>query len=344
MASNKNQHFVPRCYLKAFSCEGAGLAIDLFNLDRRKAIPKAPVKGQCSRAYFYGEDGVIEKWLQGIEGDYATALKAIRTVGYRLTEEHRDLLLGFFLVQYLRTEAASKRAVEMAAEIEEGAFDPLTIRDAVQMSMRNLVAVWESVRDLKACLVRNRTKVSFVTSDDPAVLTNRWHIQQHPEPLLGAGLASAGAILILPLTPEVLFLAYDGDVYAIDQKAGWAEVTRADDAAAFNQHQYLNCMANIYFADWADRDAVRGAHEVVADRRLKASHEIKYAVLDHVEGGTQVYREISHAESKAHERVLLHSKHLTAKPSSWPRLVRWRIGGVIFSDGGGGGRIGSGSM
>jgi len=171
------------------------------------------------------------------------------------------------------------------------------------------------------------------------VLTNRWHVQQHPEPLLGAGLVSAGAILILPLTPEILFLAYDADVYAIDQADGWAQVLRADDAAAFNQHQYLNALANIYFADWESRDAVRDAQKAVRDRRLISRHELNYAVFDHVEDGAQVYRGISRAEAKEHERVMVHTKYLTAKPSAWPRQVRWRMGGVIFSDGSGGGPV-----
>lgn len=43
VATNKNQHFVPRCYLKAFTQGGENLAINLLNLDRQRTIPAAPV-------------------------------------------------------------------------------------------------------------------------------------------------------------------------------------------------------------------------------------------------------------------------------------------------------------
>jgi hypothetical protein len=55
MASNKNQHFVPRCYLRAFTCNGENRMINLFNIDRRVCIEGAPVKHQCSGAISMGK-------------------------------------------------------------------------------------------------------------------------------------------------------------------------------------------------------------------------------------------------------------------------------------------------
>ena len=55
MASNKNQHFVPRCYLREFTHKSENKAITVYNIDRKKCIPKAPVKNQCSKDYFYGK-------------------------------------------------------------------------------------------------------------------------------------------------------------------------------------------------------------------------------------------------------------------------------------------------
>jgi hypothetical protein len=102
MASNKNQHFVPRCYLRAFSSDGGGLVINLLNLDRHRTIPNAPLKGQCSRSYFYGEDLRLEKALQTFEGPYATMLTDITQPDYQLTAAHRQQLGGaahrFFLI------------------------------------------------------------------------------------------------------------------------------------------------------------------------------------------------------------------------------------------------------
>src|SRR6185312_2249221 len=74
VASNKNQHFVPRCYLKPFTLNGEGLAISLLNVDQHRLVLTAPVKHQCSGDYFYGKDLQIEKALQHIEGLYANSL------------------------------------------------------------------------------------------------------------------------------------------------------------------------------------------------------------------------------------------------------------------------------
>ena len=118
MASNKNQHFVPRCYLASFSHEGASKAINLFNLDRSKAVRDAPVKGQCSGDYFYGEDLVLERAMQRFEGQYASRLRAILAPGYRLVADDEVMLRRFWLLQYLRTEAASLRFVKISDHIE----------------------------------------------------------------------------------------------------------------------------------------------------------------------------------------------------------------------------------
>ena len=74
MATNKNQHFVPRCYLKTFTNNGENRAINLLNLDRQRAIPAAPVKNQCSGDYFYGQDNLLETAIRAVEGGYGDAI------------------------------------------------------------------------------------------------------------------------------------------------------------------------------------------------------------------------------------------------------------------------------
>jgi len=95
MASNKNQHFVPRCYLRPFTHDGADSAINLYNIDRQKFIEMASVKHQCSGDYFYGSDPLLENAIQSTEGAYGTALREILKPDYKLTDEHRKLLKLF---------------------------------------------------------------------------------------------------------------------------------------------------------------------------------------------------------------------------------------------------------
>lgn len=69
MPSKKNQHFVPRFYLKNFSNDKKKNFIGLFNIDSEVHIENAKLKTQASRDYFYGKDGKVED-LFGIINDF----------------------------------------------------------------------------------------------------------------------------------------------------------------------------------------------------------------------------------------------------------------------------------
>lgn len=344
MASNKNQHFVPRCYLRPFTVDGADAAINLYNIDRRKLIRMAPVKSQCSGDYFYGKDDQLEKAIQRLEGEYAAGLRAIFEPGYRLTQKHRHLLKLFWLLQHLRTEAASRRAVEMneglrkMAGVQDDTFR-LEIREAVQIAMRAFSEEMGIVSDLKVCLVRNKTPVPFVTSDDPAILTNRWYIQSPKARGMSFGIGSAGVVLVLPLSPKVLCLGYDGDVYSIPHKNGWVDIRQQSEAEALNQHQFLNCIANIFVKDANHAQLVHNSFVKAAPLRPAQSHRIHYAVRDRVEGGYTRYVVVDPACAKDHEEAMIHTQAAHPIPSSWPHLLAWRDKGAVFSNGTGVGYV-----
>ena len=342
MASNKNQHFVPRCYLRAFSQGGAGVVINLFNLDRRRSIPCAPMKGQCSKNYFYGEDLRIEKALQRIEGSYALMLAEIVQPAYRLTDNHRQQLKNFWCLQHLRTEAVSKRAVAASSDmlndidLQDESYR-LTMRESVEMSIGMVPEVARGINDLKLCLVRNLTKVPFVTSDDPAISANRWYQQDVRTRDTAPGLGSAGVLLFLPLTPTILCLLYDGSVYSVQQRDGWATVDNADDIVAFNEHQYLAAFSNVYFENWNEHHDISDAFALVADRRPAARYRFHYAVFDHATAGIETFREVSAAEAREHERSIVHQETVYPVPGSWPRLIRFRPDGRVWFNGSGAG-------
>jgi hypothetical protein len=340
MATNKNQHFVPRCYLRPFTRDSAGLAISLFNIDRMRFVEQAPAKHQCSGDYFYGEDAALEKALQATEGSYAAVVRDILTPGFTLTDAHRDVLRRFWLLQYMRTEAASRRAVGMAAEARvliggEGSAFGLNIHQTVLIAMRTFVEVIRMVDDLRVCLLRNLTEVPFVTSDDPAVLANRWYQEDARTRERSFGLQSAGALILLPLSPEVLCLGYDNDVYSVSDGGGWVAVRHPKHAEALNQHQFLNCQANIYVGDPAHATMVRDAYDRVAHLRPKARHRIHYAVRDSEERGSIRYRVVDPSvEGNRHQEALLATETVRGRPSAWPpQLQRRRRDGVVFTNG-----------
>ena len=131
MPALKNQHFVPRCHLRPFTLDGEGLAINLFNFARRRAVPNAPVKNQCSADYFYGKDLHYEKNMQVIEGLYSAAISRISVPGYALTSGDREVFRAFWVLQHLRTEAASRAFAAMSDEIVDTTGAPEEFRTSI---------------------------------------------------------------------------------------------------------------------------------------------------------------------------------------------------------------------
>jgi hypothetical protein len=343
MASNKNQHFVPRCYLKPFTLNGEGLAISLLNADQRRFVLRAPVKHQCSGDYFYGKDLQLEKALQGIEGLYANSLTRLLGDRYVLTDDDRELLRSFWLLQYLRTDAASRRTAEMANGVADVAHAPeefrMAIREAIRIAMSLYIEMLDDVSDLKVCLVRNRTDLPFVVSDDPAVMTNRWHLHDHQSRGRSIGIGKAGALFFLPISPKVLCVIYDGDVYSFDHKGGWAEIKRIEDVRAFNEHQFLNCRANVYYADWPGRECLLEELDRISQYKPKSRYRLHTAVFDREEDGHKRYKVVSPEEALRVGDALIHSEAISAVPSAWPSLIGWRRSGAVYSDGTGRGFV-----
>lgn len=344
MTTNKNQHFVPRCYLKAFTHNGENLSINLLNLDRQRAISAAPVKNQCSGDYFYGQDDVLESAIRIVEGSYAAAVARIHTPRYELTDSDKAVLRTFMLFQHMRTEAASRRSVEVFAGMESSIGTPLpglklTVKEAVQMAMRVFAEELHLFDDLKVCLMRNKTQRPFVTSDDPAVVANRWYKEDRRGLHKSPGLMSCGTTVFLPLSPRILCVAYDGNVHSVPHENGWTEVRNDLDVAAYNEQQFLNAWANVYFRDWNDHAWVSSSYRATMGRRLNCRHRVNYAVLDRSDGSHKRYRVVARSDAEVHEEAIIHTESLSPTPSRWPNQVRWRPKGFVLTNGTGAGYI-----
>ncbi|MGF6095687.1 DUF4238 domain-containing protein [Pseudomonas sp. 18175] len=338
MASNKNQHFVPRCYLRPFTVNGENSAINLYNLDRHRLIIGAPVKNQCSRDYFYGQDDSLESAIQAVEGAYAAVLRDVLTPGCRLNEGHSEVLRIFWMLQYLRTEAASKRAVEMSDDafgtmLPDSSF-AFGIKEAVQAAMGTFASSMNITSDLKVCLVKNATDVPFVTSDDPAILTNRWYHNDEKSRHRSFGMRSSGALLLLPLSPKIYCLCYDSDIYNIASDAGWLTVRKPSDIEILNQFQLLHCRANIFLEGTAYANAL---HEFVVKFekcRPAERHVVNFAVFDGEQTDTHKrYRVVSKEEFKNYEDGIMHSQVVHPRPTAWPSFLLRKNKAVAFSNG-----------
>jgi hypothetical protein len=346
MASHKNQHFVPRCHLRPFSLSAEGVAINVFNIDRCSGIRNAAVKGQCAGSYFYGHDLRLEKLLQKSEGLYANTLGNINERSYRLTENDKFVLRHFCYLQHCRTEAMAQQAALYMSELADLASNGdvpaewrTTMRDAVLIGMHAFADTMDVIHDLKVCLIRNRTCKEFITSDNPAILTNRWYIQNPKAVGLSAGAGNAGALFFLPLTPQVMCVVYDGGVYSMPNEGGWITADNISDIDAFNQHQFLNCLANVYFSDWGSLPDIEDAFERAVPDRPPERHKVITAVLDREDTWGKRFRVVPRNELTRAGEALFHVKFITPRPSHWPSILKWRSSSRIYSNGTGTGFV-----
>lgn len=338
MASNKNQHFVPKCYLRPFTLDGEGAAINVYNLDRKKIIPNAPVKNQCSSDYFYGQDEQLEKATQSLEQAYAAVLRETLKPGCKLTQGQKEILQIFWLFQHLRTEGAGRRAAKMFNDMIDpvnaaGAFS-LNIKEAVQSAMHVFAECMHSVSDLKICLLKNSTNVPFVTSDDPAVLTNRWQLEDKRTRGGSLGLRDAGAIILLPLSPRLYCIGYDADVYRIPSDDGSLMVRQVSDVESLNEFQLLNCRANLFLKDLNYADELHKFVRELCHRRSAERHRINFAVFDGVAVGThKKYQVVPKSEFIKHNDGIMHAETIYTSPTKWPSFLLRRNKSCAYYNG-----------
>jgi hypothetical protein len=345
MADYKRQHYVPRCHFKPFSVDGNGDAVNLFNFNRKKAVRCAPVKGQCARDYMYGEDLILEKAFQRIEGAYARVLRTIAATPRALVQGDIEILRLFAAIQHFRTDSAIRRTHEMSLGMESAMFErrPQSWvdhrpnipddREIMHMTMRAGIQSCRVFNDLEACLVINRTKDDFITSDDPAIFTSRYYFQKIGHG--NFGLASAGAMLMLPLSAKHLILFYDGNVYMIPTKQGECVcVDKTADVFFFNELQYLKASKNVYFANFSDARRVQQEFSQVEPNRPERWFTISTFVQDeHAPPDSERYRRVADDEQLESRTALVAVSARYPRPSRWYSGLRFRSKPRAYSNG-----------
>ena len=109
MQDKKDQHYVPRFYLKNFSKNKKSLG--MLRKSGFRVVEHASIKQVAYRDYMYGRDGVIEEWLSKCEGKWS------QMVRYLLVEDDTEctepleyylLLLHFVQISLVRTAKNSR--------------------------------------------------------------------------------------------------------------------------------------------------------------------------------------------------------------------------------------------
>ena len=340
MSSQKNQHYVPKAHLKPFSLNGEGKAINIFNINRHELFENAPTKSRCAGSFFYGDDKLLENLFGVIEGRYASYVREI--ADGKITDTAIDWMKLFVILQHTRTQFAvdKMRAFhEMGASIKFkgrtlGEEYPVDISHGAMVagSLENFLSMAPFVFDLKLCVLQNRTKFPFVTSDNPVVFTNRYHIQKRNDD--GFGIATSGALIFLPISPRQVICVYDGGLYKIDEHSLIANIKKPADVLAINEFQYLNAQQNFYFHDAADGE--RLAAEYSAVEGLRVAGMVKTIEMAEVAEakGFKKYRYVANsvsADSGRSKVVMFQSVH--RRPRKWPSILEIRSRITAYENG-----------
>ncbi|TWA24752.1 uncharacterized protein DUF4238 [Sinorhizobium medicae] len=346
MAENKLHHYVPKCHLRQFA---SGEAINLFNMASERLIRGAPIKGQCARNHFYGKDGGVERALQDIEGAYATTVAKAVASPADISLDDLAVLREFTLLQTFRTYGHVEKIMALAekqyADLKAAGAGKKTpprwlasVEEAVIMSIGHFLETRDYIADLELCLIVNESRLSFVTSDDPAILTNRYHIQKlHHDAF---GFSSAGAMIFLPLTPTLAFLAFDGNVYVAPERRGNLIIVKHDaEVTAINELQVLHARQNIYYGD-----AVTGERLVADFRRLAEKRPTIWTELIYFKkvGETkdgERYERVDALNFDNSEQFVSLVQMAHVQPSQWGRVLRYRLRPRVVDTGTGAGVV-----
>lgn len=348
MPSFKNQHFVPQCYLRPFGNQNSLRAkcISLFNLKSQEFITDAPIKNQCSKDYFYGKDLKIERYLHKFEGTYSNLLqKILLQPSYVLNEDDKKCILNFWFVQYIRTESHIKESLSSFQkfvddiEIQEHIDSSiLNQSETMKIIMKNMGLGFQILNDLTCILIKNNTNLPFITSDNPAILTNRYYFKKDLLKYFSFGLNSMGTLLILPISPEYCFLAYDKKTYSLPHTSNILKVKKDSDIEFINQFQILNCNYNLYLNSVS---SLKNYYEKYLSSRLTPRYKLTYSVLDESTYQYKKYRVVPSSELKNYKdsEIFTHMSTRHPKPIVWPSFIHWNNRGYGFSSDSGEGHV-----
>jgi hypothetical protein len=331
----KSQHFVPQCYLRSFSINNDRRSIALYNYANQRSIFGASIKGQCAKDYFYDETGSIDKIFNGYEGKYAEIVRSIVESG-TTTEEGFRFLRCYAYLQHLRTEAMAKIQEAMMSEMVEfifkddpegqewAKFDPRTIP---RESISNFILTMPYFAGLTDCLVINKTGNPFITSDNPSVIANRFHVQRRGQRHGGSGIISSGFMMILPISPKILFVSYDKGVYGANlNRDGVIFAHRDKDIEALNALQILKASQNLYFHNVNNSKYVEMMVSKYKVHRPAAWNKWIFAVECEATGSEthKFYRVVKTPEEMRTGDGFFHNQSLAVNPKTWCSLFAIR--------------------
>jgi len=257
VTEKREQHYIPKFYLRNFSLESKGKQIGLYNIQNKLFIGRSSLRKQASQPFYYGKDGLIEDWLGTIENDTAPIIAEILNTGSlpQYNSSDHKKLVAFTVLTEIRNPISSESIINSNRELNKRLNEihpdveiPMTTTDdAIQMSLSFLHRGALFSMDLHFKLLINKSPEPFLISDNPVVKYNQF-MESRNSVLGKPGYAVKGLQLFLPLSPQVILFFYDPWAYKIgDRKKQTIEITSTEDVFQLNLLQAVNCSNQFFF-------------------------------------------------------------------------------------------------
>lgn len=226
MSEPKNQHIIPRCYLKQFvdphTPSNQEPYVWIFERESKRGRKKAP-KNILAETDFYtiklksgGKDYSIEKTLSQIEGEYASVFEKKIKAKLPLNDYEHIIVCVFVAAMLQRTLAQKEniegfidQMIEMTEEMEKANNLPpersLELKqekeNAHKISLVQMIPrITEILLKMNLAFMCSNKQGAFITSDSPCFLFNpdlQW------QRFYGPGLGQKHVEVRMPLSPEI---------------------------------------------------------------------------------------------------------------------------------------------
>lgn len=261
LTEKKNQHFIPKLYLRLFSINKKNLQIGLFYLPKEIYIKSADLKSQAKEDFFYGKDGSLEDDLSKLESLAAPSLKKIvetNILPNHGTDDYHKILT-FSMIMGSRTKDSAEEINAMTDQMTKlwmqghpeftNEADKYTIRyeNPAVIAVATTAKIIPVTFDLKIKLLVNTTTQPFITSDNPVIKYNQF-LEQRKHFGGHVGLATKGLEIFFPISPTHMLCFYDDWIYKLgDKHKNVIHIANMADIDMLNSLQILNCFDHLYF-------------------------------------------------------------------------------------------------